>query len=288
MPVSILPSAPVLPDDWLQPSLGAGVGACMTARSLHHPAAHSLPPYDGFNVGTHVGDATEAVAANRAFLSQAIGQPVCWLNQVHGNHVVQARANGSGSSDVPDADGSWTTEPGVACAVMVADCLPVLLAAPDGRGVAALHAGWRGLAGAGAMQGQGILESGVRALCEAAAVSPQELVAWLGPCIGPTRFEVGADVLAGFGVSEGDTRTDDWHRGFKRAVPKEPKAGQLSEPKWWADLPELARTRLNALGVRRVDGGQWCTASDSSRFFSFRRDRVTGRQVACIWLTDRG
>lgn len=279
-----------VPQDWLLPDMGEGVGACMTARSLGDSASHSQAPYDGFNLGTHVGDAPHTVAANRAYLSEWIGHPVFWLNQVHGNRVVRAQIGAH--MTVPDADGSFTTEPGVACAVMVADCLPVLLAAPEGRGVAALHAGWRGLAGAGDMNGQGILETGVAALCEAASVAPADLTAWLGPCIGPQHFEVGADVLAGFGVQPEQTSSDVWHRGFLRAngASVHRGAGAQSQTvevpaKWWADLPALAVQRLQALGVRRVEGGSWCTAADASRFFSFRRDRVTGRQAACIWLS---
>lgn len=284
MPAKFSASTPASPHDWLWPAMGRGVGACMTARAIGQPGSNSLPPYDGFNLGTHVGDDPEAVRANRAHLSASIGQPVFWLNQVHGNRVVRADANTP--PVVPDADGSFTTEPGIACAVMVADCLPVLLSAPDGRGVAALHAGWRGLAGAGGMNGHGILEAGVHALCEAASVEPADLVAWMGPCIGPQHFEVGADVLAGFGVSPDMTALDGWHQGFMRARANQSGASASDIlPKWWADLPALAMMRLHALGVAQIDGGNWCTVSQPSRFFSFRRDRVTGRQAACIWLS---
>ena len=162
---------------------------------------------------------------------------------------------------VHEADGSVTTEPGIACTSQVADCLPVLFAAPGGVGAA--HAGWRGLAA-------GVLEATLQALCAAAACEPAQVQAWLGACIGPRRFEVGADVLQAFGV---DPAGQSPH--FRRHA-----AG-----KWLADLPALARDRLRSAGVRDLSGGRWCTVEDASRFFSYRRDRVTGRMVAAIWRT---
>jgi polyphenol oxidase len=147
--------------------------------------------------------------------------------------------------------------------VQVADCLPVLFAAPAGRGVGAAHAGWRGLAA-------GVLEATVAALCEAAACQPGELHAWMGAAIGPSRFEVGADVLQAFGA-EGVSPA---LQHFKAHSPT----------KWMADLPALARDRLAQAGVVNVGGGEWCTFSEASRFFSFRRDRITGRMVAAIWI----
>ena len=146
---------------------------------------------------------------------------------------------------------------------MVADCLPVLFAAPGARGVGAAHAGWRGLAA-------GVLEATVQALCDAAGCAPQELSAWLGPCIGPRQFEVGADVLDAFGPAA------DRHFQLR------PRAD--GAPRWLADLPALARDRLQAAGVARISGGAWCTVEEPSRFFSFRRDRVTGRMAAAVWL----
>lgn len=277
--MSVLPGfehpAVAFPADWLLPDLGEPlsrhVGVCMTARSIGSNWSHSVPPYAGFNLGTHVGDEPGAVAANRAQLEAAVGQPALWLNQVHGNTVVHATPELARSGALVDADGSYATQAGVVCAVMVADCLPVLLAAPDGRGVAALHAGWRGLAGAGALGGRGILEVGVQTLCDAASCDPADLLAWLGPCIGPTAFEVCADVLDGFGPSAVACFTPY-------------RAGADGQPRWLADLPALARARLARLGLLQIHGGQWCTVGEASRFFSFRRDRVTGRQAACIWL----
>ena len=247
--------------------------------------AQGLAPYDHFNLGDHVGDDPAVVARHRQRLAEACGARPVWLQQVHGHRVVRLSTDGGrllvdGAACAPDApivaDGSFTTEPGLICTAMVADCLPVLLAAPQGRGVAALHAGWRGLCGAGVdMAGQGVIEKGVAALCEACACKPADLMAWLGPCIGPTAFEVGVDVLAGFGVAP-----DEGHPAFQVAPPVQGQA------KWHADLAWLGRQRLLELGVRQVDGGQWCTVSEPARFFSFRRDGVTGRQAACIWLVD--
>ncbi len=161
------------------------------------------------------------------------------------------------------ADAAITTEPGVACTVMVADCLPVLLAAPDGRGVAAAHAGWRGLL-------NGVIEMAARELCEASGCEPGELVAWLGASIGPRRFEVGAEVRGAF------------MQVSPQALERFAAAG--APGKWLADLPALARDRLAALGLARVGTANACTVEDSSRFFSFRRDGLTGRMAAAVWL----
>lgn len=288
------------PDDALGPlqwPMQAGVRAWMSTRRWPTglaeavPIRPSLPPFDDANLGDHVGDDLVTVAAHRLALAQAMQADPVWLRQVHGHRVVHlGRGTDAGwqvdgqawdPAQPVEADGSWTTEPGVACTVMVADCLPVLLAAPQGRGVAALHAGWRGLAGAGSLAGQGVLETGVAALCAGASCEPAELQAWLGPCIGPQSFEVGEDVLRGFGVDPGAVVTPHF-----QPLPYTGKAANQS-PKWLADLPGLARQRLAGLGVSLVAGGRWCTVSDASRFFSFRRDGVTGRQAACIWL-ERG
>jgi hypothetical protein len=244
--------------DWLLPGLDMpGVRAVMTTRA----GGVSAPPYDSLNLGIAVDDDPLAVVTNRARLAQAVGdaRPV-YLKQVHGARVVRLKA---ADADHPpqEADASLTTEPGVACLVQVADCLPVLLAAPGARGVAAAHAGWRGLAG-------GVVDNAVAALCEATSCAASELRAWLGPCIGPRQFEVGADVVDAFGAA-----------ARHRFSPRPEASG-----KWLADLAGLARDRLTALGVAHVTGGRWCTVEDASRFFSFRRDRVTGRMAACIWI----
>jgi len=255
--------------------------ALMTAREALHPERHagSRPPYDAFNLGLHVADEAATVMAHRQALEAAMGAKAVWLEQVHGHRVVRLRGDTTSRQEAMRADGSYTTEAGVACVVMVADCLPILLAAPDGRGVAALHAGWRGLAGAGDMHGRGVVEEGVSALCEAALCSPSDLRAWLGPCIGPAAFEVGAEVLVGFGVDPAGP-----HPRFAPRADAGVFRHEASTARWTADLPGLARDRLQANGVRQVSGGTWCTVSEASRFFSFRRDRITGRQAAAIWI----
>jgi YfiH family protein len=247
--------------DWLLPEWGAeGVSALMTTRA----GGVSAAPFDSLNLGTAVGDDPHAVARNRRIVAQAIGAAPVYLNQVHRRAVVRLRQADARTGALPhDADASVTSEPGIACAVQVADCLPVLFAAPGARAVGAAHAGWRGLAA-------GVLEATLQAVCEASACEPREIKTWLGACIGPTRFEVGADVLEAFG-----------------AGPDSPRFRPRANGKWLADLPALARNCLAGAGVSEVAGGTWCTVSDPSRFFSFRRERVTGRMAALIWIDRR-
>jgi polyphenol oxidase len=184
---------------------------------------------------------------------------------VHGARVVEIGRSTTTADDTIEADAAFTTEPGIACAIQVADCLPVLFADAHGKAVGAAHAGWRGLAA-------GVLERTAQAVCAAAACEAASLRAWLGPCIGPRAFEVGADVLEAFGHSPA---------GGERFV-NAPRAD--GSPAWRADLAGLARDRLASIGVSSVSGGRWCTAEDASRFFSFRRDGRTGRMVALVWL----
>lgn len=253
--------------------MGPGVTAVMTARA----GGVSPQPWASCNLGDHVGDDAQRVRANREVLAGCLPASPVFMEQVHGEAVARLRT-GVAPDGAPaiQADGALSTEPGVACVVMVADCLPILLAAPQGRGVAALHAGWRGLAGHGPAcpSGRGIVHTGVLALCEATGADPVDLRAWLGPCIGPRAFEVGGDVLAGFGVTPVD--------GV--AAPRfEPCPGLPG--KWLADLPGLARDRLQALGLQHITGGEWCTVSAPGRFFSHRRDMRSGRQAAAICLS---
>jgi polyphenol oxidase len=250
--------------DWLTPQWDADarVGACMTTRA----GGVSVPPWDSMNLGIGSGDAPDAVRANRERFAAAIGAAPVFLRQVHGQRVVRLDAHSAGAS-VEAADASWTSEPGVACAVLVSDCLPVLFAAPQARAVGAAHAGWRGLSA-------GVLERCALAVCGGASCEPRELVAWLGPCIGPDAFEVGADVLYAFGVEPGPASGERFRY--------RPRAD--GDPRWRADLAGLARDRLAMLGVRRVSGGAWCTVDERSRFFSFRRDGVTGRMAAAVWI----
>lgn len=239
-----------------------GVHALCTTRA----GGISGPPYDSLNLGDHVGDDPGAVASNRQVLAQATGARPVFLQQVHGAQVV---ALSDQTSDGTQADGCVTTQPGVACTIMVADCLPVLFAHSQGRAVAAAHAGWRGLAGEG---GRGVLEQ-THAQFKAAAGEGGDTLAWLGPCIGPTAFEVGDEVKAAFEAHDA-----------RAAVMFQPH----TPGKWLADLQGLARLRLAAMGITRIYGndgtGAWCTVGNPSRFFSHRRDRVSGRFAACIWL----
>jgi polyphenol oxidase len=247
--------------DWLRaPWHGDRLGALMTTRR----GGCSGPPWESLNLGDHVGDDAEAVARNRAAFARVIGATPVFLRQVHGTRVVRLhRADTLAGAARHEADASLTSEPNIACCVLVADCLPLLLAAPAGAAVAAVHAGWRGLAA-------GVVEAALVALCAAAGCEPAEIAVWLGAGIGAGRFEVGADVLDAFGAS-----------GAARFAAAPPRAGV---PKWHADLAGLARDRLAACGVRDASGGDRCTASDASAFFSFRRDGVTGRMAAAVWI----
>lgn len=254
----------------------------MTTRTPIVPSDASFSPFDGFNLGDHVGDDAASVARHRQQLAQNMQAEAVWLQQVHENKVVRLSrvsgallAGGQPCSHPSDqavvADGVFTTEPGIICTVMVADCLPVLLVAQrDGvtQGVAALHAGWRGAIGCSAvMQGVGVLEKGVQALCEATDCMPHQIQAWLGPCIGPDAFEVGEAVWQAC-QARGD---------LPYLTPKPDRAD-----KWSCDLVGLAKHRLACAGVQLCSGGQWCTVSEPALFYSYRRDGVTGRQAACI------
>jgi len=268
-----------IPADWLRPDWHvAGVGALMTTRA----GGCSAAPFDTMNLQIGGGDASEAVVRNRALLADAIGAAPVFVSQVHGARVVRlARADGVPGASVHTADASVTTEQGIACTIQVADCLPVLFAAPEGRGVGAAHAGWRGLAG-------GVLEATIATLCDAAGCRPADLKAWIGAGIGPARFQVGADVVEAFGAGRrGDTRLDGGAGGSASSEDRVERFVPESPGKWLANLPLLARDRLRTAGVTAVSGGAWCTVSEPSRFFSFRRDRVTGRMGAVIWLDAR-
>jgi len=249
------------PASWLAPSWsGRNVGALMSTRE----GGQSDGPFASMNLGIAVGDAPERVAANRARFAAACGAAPVFLRQVHGTRVVRlSPADALPEAPAHQADASLTTEPGVACTVQIADCLPVLFAAPDRKGVAAAHAGWRGLAA-------GVLEATVAGLCEAAGCRPRDLDAWLGVCIGPRAFEVGADVLEAFAVAPGGPQPG-------RFAPGQPG-------RWLADLAGLAQDRLAAAGVERIGAAARCAYEDASRFFSYRRDRVTGRMAAAVWI----
>ena len=264
-------TAPWAPD-WPAPP---GVRAVFTHRASAQWAGASTGPFGAFNLGDHVGDAPQAVAANRAQLQQALQARPVYLRQVHGADIAPL------ALDTPDgatADGAWTDQRGLACTVLVADCLPILLTDTAGRRVAALHAGWRGLAG-------GVLERGLEQFMAPAPtdqaqyamkIAVNQVLAWLGPCIGPRAFEVGAEVRQAFMAS--DAHAADCF-------------APLDGGKYLADLPALARRRLARLGVSRVHGNDssvpWCTVGNEAQFFSYRRDQQrlggSGRMAACIW-----
>lgn len=251
--------------DWPAPP---GVHAGCTTRQ----GGVSDAPYDSLNLGDHVGDVLGAVTKNRALLKHHCSLPAepVWLKQAHGNGVVDAgkilppaqmgerggvrRMNASH----PEADASYSHHSGVVCAVMTADCLPILLCDKGGSVVAAVHAGWRGLA-------DGVIEATLLHM----GVSASKLMAWLGPAIGPSMFEVGDEVRERF-VSADQNAVE----AFKPS----------RQGRWLADLYQLARQRLVEFGVCDVYGGHWCTYIDKARFYSYRRDGVTGRMASLIWL----
>jgi hypothetical protein len=267
--------------DVLQPGwrVAPQVRALVTTRN----GGVSLPPYGrwrdgadepgGLNLGGRADDAPAHVEQNRARLRALAGiDAPAWLQQVHGAQVVSAddvlenaRAGGAAIS----ADASVTGEPGTVSIVMIADCMPVLLCDPAGGAVGAAHAGWRGLAA-------GVVENTAQRVAALAGVEPSALHAYLGPCIGPSAFEVGEDVLHAFVDAAPAARRDAIARAF---VPRSVAAG-----KYLADLPALARERLAQLGIVEVTGGDQCTFTQRERYYSYRRDRVTGRMAALIWL----
>ena len=214
----------------------------------------SAAPYESLNLGDHVGDDPQRVARNRMLLNPLLPSEPVWLNQVHGVQVVDAAQ----TTCLPQADACISAHPGAVCVVMTADCLPVLLCDEKGSVVGVAHAGWRGLC-------DGVIEHTVRAM----NVPPATLMAWLGPAIGAQAFEVGDEVRAAF-------------------VARQPAAAEAFIPgapgKWLADIYALARLRLDALGINHIYGGGLCTYTDRARFYSYRRDGVTGRMGTFIWL----
>ena len=241
------------PNDWLVPDWPAprNVRACVTTRSY----GDSLDPFAFFNLGEHVGDASEQVQRNRQYLAETVQCQPTGLNQVHGVCVVVADA-----VQTRTADASVSREQGLACCIMSADCLPVLFADQAGTCVAAAHAGWRGLAA-------GVLESTVASM----QIVPQQLMAWLGPAIGAAVFEVGDEVRDAF-VQQ-------------HAVAEQAFMPSKNPARWMADIYQLARIRLAACGVQAVYGGGLCTLTDP-RFYSYRSESVTGRFSSLVWLTE--
>ena len=252
------PIEPFIEPDWPAPP---GVLALCTTRR----GGRSLPPYDSFNLAHHVGDEHANVESNRAVLASRLpdGTTVQWLNQVHGVQVI--KASGIVKPRYPEADAAWSDESGLACAVMTADCLPVLFCSLDGKRVAAAHAGWRGLLA-------GVLEATVAAL----DTEPDRLMAWLGPAIGPGAFEVGPEVREGFLEVADPSERDTIAACFS---PSADRPGHH-----FSDIYALARRRLQSVGVSRIFGGGCCTFSERERFFSYRRDGQTGRMASLVMI----
>jgi YfiH family protein len=259
-------ATPTSNEEWIIPEWPApeGVYALATTRR----GGFGVGAFSSFNLGAHVGDDPETVERNRARLIEKIDVRPVWLTQVHGARVVdigemeRGTQSSTGGARI-EADGALVREPGLACAVMTADCLPVLFCDDAASVVCAAHAGWRGL-------DAGILEAAVREM----GVPGNKLLAWLGPAIGPRAFEVGKDVYDAF-------------------VMKEPRAAAAfaaseNEGKWRADLCHLARLRLETLGVTRIYGGGFCTFEDAECFYSYRRDGETGRMASLIWISGGG
>ena len=241
----------------LEADLGIpGIRAFSTLRS----GGPDYSPYDGLNLADHVGDRADRVAANRRLLEEVLlaGQHPLWLRQVHGTGVVAGHV--VSGSEIPEADAVWTHQPGLACAVLTADCLPILFSTVDGSAVAAVHAGWRGLAA-------GVVEAALAAMpCSAGGVH-----AWMGPAIGACCYEVGADVCDVFVKNMGPAALDCF-------VPSS------ASGKYQADLYGLAALRLKRAGVNWLAGGHQCTACNPTEYFSHRRDGQTGRMASVITI----
>jgi polyphenol oxidase len=232
--------------DWPAPS------TIHTATSLR-TGGMSLGKYASLNLATHVGDDPDLVRQNRGLLKSWLGLPSepVWLQQTHSNRAVAATV----TATPLQADASYTSMAGVVCVVMTADCLPLLVCAADGSEIAAIHAGWRGLL-------DGVIESTINAL------RSRNVLVWLGPAIGPECFEVGEEVRAAYLA-----KSPDYAAAFK----------QQSQDKWLADIYRLARIKLSALSISKIYGGNFCTVTNHEQFYSYRRDKETGRMATLIW-----
>ncbi len=255
-------------DDWMVPTWSSGkVAALMTTRS----GGVSVGPHASMNLGLHVGDDAARVLQNRRHLDQVLGARAVYLEQVHGTRVAvlnEDMASSHAKSGPIEADASVSLVPGLACVVMVADCLPVLFATLQGTAVAAAHAGWRGLAA-------GVLENTAKVLGDQARCEPAQIQAWLGPCIGAGQFEVGPEVV------DACLRGANDEAAARARFRPSPRPGR-----WMADLAGLAELRLRALGLTRIEVLRRCTVEDSG-LFSYRRDGITGRMGAAICLRPR-
>lgn len=252
------------PASWPAPP---GVRTAITGRF----GGVSKPPYDQLNLALHVGDDPAAVAENRArLLASTDARQIIWLQQVHGTRVLDASTELREIGSAPEADGVFTTRPGVACAILTADCIPVLMCDRAGRQVAAVHAGWRGLA-------DGILARGI----ERFQMEPRQLLAWLGPAISAGLYEVDEGFIEALGSRVELTRDGPLWQQTVTVSPGRPGHYQFN-------LHALARWQLQQLGVSGIYGGTECTASQADRFYSYRRDGVTGRFASLIWIAPPG
>lgn len=238
----------ILPD-WPAPPW---IKAVTTTRQ----GGFSAAPFDSLNLGQTVGDNLDCVLKNQTLLKKSLGltQDPLWLKQIHGIRVISANHTTDRA-----ADAVYTNEPQSVCAVLTADCLPLLVCSKTRHCVAAIHAGWKGLAA-------GVIENSIKAL----ACPPEDLLAWLGPAIGPQAFVVGEDVFSQF---------------VKKSPELKVAFEEIGNKKWLANLYQLAKQHLNKLGIDAIYGGQHCTYTNKAQFFSFRRDKITGRQASLIWLT---
>ncbi|MAZ45701.1 MAG: hypothetical protein CMD74_03220 [Gammaproteobacteria bacterium] len=245
------------PKDWVEGRMPKNVRALTTTVS--NPSGVSEGPYANFNLATHVGDESRAVQENRKILSEILGVTnIFWLNQEHGTRCVQVEGVGTPS---PLADGAWTKKSGIALAVLTADCVPIVLADKEGCSIAIAHAGWRGIA-------SGIVDQIVNSI---SATHLSSIVAWIGPAIGKDYYVIDVEVREA--ISSSIKGVDDF---FVRTV------SDQSKVKYYADLSGIVSHRLLQLGLKDISGGGICSASDR-RFYSYRRDAVTGRMATLVW-----
>jgi YfiH family protein len=236
--------------DWPAPD-------CVVALSTTRAGGVSEGPWASMNLGQHCGDDPQSVAENRTLLEGLLPAKPFWLQQVHGTRVVQHPGSFPHELPLTQADAQVSSDVGAVCAILTADCLPVLFCDQQGSQVAAAHAGWRGLA-------SGVLENTIAAMNAPA----HEILAWLGPAIGPAAYEVGRDVKDAFSQDQAEGANAFTSHGDR----------------WLFDLYAMARHRLQRAGVSHTSGGEFCTLGDAERFYSYRRDRVTGRMASLIWL----
>ena len=257
-------SQTIIQADWDAPD---NIRTLITTRM----GGYSNPPYKSFNLAMHVGDDPQTVEQNRNRLGERLPSEPKWLNQIHSSRIIDA----ADIEPQPDADGSITTQKNTVSVVMTADCLPALICNRQGSAVAALHAGWRGLL-------EGILEQGAEQLLKLSACQKDEVLVWLGPAIGPNYFEVGEDVRQAF-LARARNKGGYHYELIDQCFSEQTKTSD-GQNKYLADIYQLARVRLSAIGVDNVSGGHYCTYSEADKFYSYRRDGVTGRMANMIWI----